>query len=116
MILVFVCGPYWHDDPCIRLAHVFRAMYAAVQLVQLGYAVYCPHLWHYAPQDGITEAMWREQDIAWLLVSDMLLRLPGESDGADDEVALAKQNLVAIRFSLDDFPNLLEGRVAEIEK
>lgn len=108
MIRVFICGPYWHDDPCIRLAHVFRAKAATAELVKKGYAVYCPHLMHYVPQDGITEAMWRRQNIAWLFICDAVLRLPGASEGADDEVNQANERFMRVEYSLDDFPDLLE--------
>jgi len=107
MIRVFIAGPYWDEDPCIRLANVFRAKAAAAELVRRGYAVYCPHLMHYVHGDGITEAMWRRQDMAWLFVSHYILRLPGGSDGASDEVEQAVLKGIPVRFSLDEFPNLL---------
>lgn len=105
---VFVCGPYWNDDPCIRLANVFRAKQAAAELVRRGYAVYCPHLWHYAPQKGMTEEIWVKQDIAWLLESHYVLRLPGTSVHANAEVRIANKKGIPVYFSLDDFPNLVK--------
>jgi len=107
MIRVYIAGPYWDEDPCIRLANVFRAKAAAANLVRRGYAVYCPHLMHYVPQEGITEAMWKRQDMSWIYLSDIVLRLPGVSAGADDEDELAEELGIPVRYSLDEFPNLL---------
>lgn len=108
MIRVFIAAPYWNDNPGLREANVFRAKAAAAELMRRGYAVYCPHLMHYMPQKGITEEMWKAQDLAWLLVSERVFRLPGASAGADNEVGDAGWIGIPVSYSLDDFPNLLE--------
>lgn len=112
MIRLFIAGPYWHENTCIREANVFRAKTAAAELVRRGYAVYVPHLMHYMPQDGITEAMWEWQDRPWLLVSHAVLRLPGLSAGANREVERAKMHGILVYYSLDDFANLREDPLA----
>jgi len=47
------------------------------------------HFWHYAiPHTGYD--YWMDMDFAWLSKCDCLLRIPGESKGADMEVEFAK--------------------------
>jgi hypothetical protein len=85
---VYVAGPYSSDPE----ANVARAMEAATELLDAGYAPYLPHLCHYwhaaHPRDY---GVWMALDAAWVRVSDAVLRLPGHSPGADEEVALAAE-------------------------
>jgi hypothetical protein len=55
-----------------------------------GYRVFLPHLfafWHTIHPHAREE--WIELDLAWLARCDALLRVPGESPGADLEVRRA---------------------------
>jgi len=45
---------------------------------------------------------WMEWDFAWIDVCDCLLRLPGESRGADLEVEHAKLRGIPVFYSIDD--------------
>lgn len=41
-------------------------------------------------------------DMKWLLNCDVLLRIPGESMGADTEVIIAKKHSIPIIYNLED--------------
>lgn len=78
MAFVYIAGPYTKGDVVLNIQ---KAIYAAEELIKAGYVPYVPHLshlWHY------------EYDPQWLKKCDCLVRLPGKSRGADNEVALAK--------------------------
>lgn len=88
--LVYVAGPYTEPDP---VENTHKACRAATELIQSG-LFWCivPHismLWHAItplPYD-----VWLEQDFAHIARCDALLRLPGESRGADAEVVEAQR-------------------------
>lgn len=86
---VYVAGPYTGGDVAWNVA---RAMDVADQLLSAGLAPFCPHLSHFLhlhhPHGYET---WMALDMAWLAACDVLVRLPGDSPGADREVAEAEQ-------------------------
>lgn len=67
---------------------------------------YNPLLSHFQhlviPHEDVT--YWYEKDIKWLMECNALLRLPGESVGADIEVEIARSHGMAIFFSVEDIP------------
>ena len=80
---VFVSGPYTKGDVA---ANVRAAIEAAAQLTDTGYIVYLPHLthfWHLVSPRPYED--WIKLDLAWLKLCDAVVRLPGESPGADRE-------------------------------
>lgn len=85
---VYIASPYTIGDVAIN---VQKAISTGEVLAQLGFTPYIPvltHLWHLLYSHD--PAFWYHYDNEWLSVCDCLLRLPGESKGADDEVILAK--------------------------
>ena len=100
-IYVYIAGPYTKDDPVIN---VRNAMEAANRLIDMGYCVFCPHLSHFlhmaSPKKYDT---WLRHDFMWLRKCDCVLRLSGESKGADEEVELAKSLGKEIVFSVEEF-------------
>ena len=50
----------------------------------------------------LTHEDWYGLDLAWVAVSDAVLRLPGDSTGADKEVALAREKGIPVFHSLDE--------------
>lgn len=97
---VYVAGPYSKGDPC---QNTHRAVILATELLDLGYAPFVPHLSHFwhtmipRPYEN-----WMELDFAWICVSDVVVRMPGESSGADREVALAESKNIKVVYSLDE--------------
>jgi hypothetical protein len=78
-------------------------MDAGVALLDLGFTPYLPLLNHFLdithPRDYQT---WLDLDLSWLEVCDVVLRLPGESVGADVEVRRAQQMGLPVFFGLED--------------
>ena len=97
MKLVYVAGPYSHPDPIENTniaLNIADAMYAESdhELVPV-----IPHLtafWHLVHPHEY--AHWLEYDLKILSRCDALLRLPGESSGADGEVEFAEMNGIPV--------------------
>lgn len=85
---IYIAGPYTNGDVAINV-HV--AYHAAEDLARRGYVPFLPHashFWHlFYPHE---KGFWMKQDREWLVVCDAVLRLPGYSEGADEEVTLAR--------------------------
>lgn len=83
MKLVYIAGPI-SSDP---LGGTRNAILAAAQLRAMGFGFICPHLsvlMEMVSPQGY--ASWMELDLELVGRADAVLRLPGESSGADDEV------------------------------
>jgi len=82
---VYIAGPYTKGDVVINVREAFLAADAVVALGHEPFIPHASHLWHLiSPHEY---EFWMERDMAWLEVCDALLRLPGESSGADREVS-----------------------------
>lgn len=71
----------------------YQANEAHRMLLQAGYAVMNPAMTGVLPfaWDGsVSHAEWLDSDKAWIAVCDFVVRLPGESVGADEETAFAE--------------------------
>jgi hypothetical protein len=100
MLKVYVAGPYTKGDVA---ANVRNALGVADILMKAGCAPFVPHLFHFwhilfPHQYGD----WMNLDVEWLKQCDVVLRLPGNSDGADKETELARQLGKHIYTSVDD--------------
>jgi hypothetical protein len=123
---IYVAGPITRGD---LAGNINRATAAFRELMRLGFAPLCPHWSCYAGgcekrvfvdrfDDGTpttdvvavasaapteaTLAEWLQVDLPWVAVSDAVLRLPGESPGADIEVAHAREKGVPVLDSIPD--------------
>lgn len=97
---VYVAGPYTKGDVALN---VRAAIEAADALAERQFCPYVPHLthfWHLISPKPYN--WWLEYDAMWLLSCDAVLRLPGHSDGADQEVALAEEAGIPVVHHLDD--------------
>jgi hypothetical protein len=89
-------------------AHNVRvALEAGEALLHRGYSPYVPHLnhlWHLVfPHSYET---WMALDAEYLTTCAAVWRLPGESSGADREVAQAQRLRIPVFYKLEDFPPL----------
>lgn len=100
MWLVYVAGPYSIGD---HAANVDRAMQAGNELLRRGYVPFVPHLSHFwdAAYPKPLED-WMRIDLAILSRCDAVLRLPGESVGADREVAFANSCHIPVYHNIED--------------
>jgi len=100
---IYVAGPYSKGETAIN---VRNAILAGDKLLEMGHTPFIPHLthfWHYIspkPWD-----VWLKIDQDWLEVCDAVLRLDGESKGADLEVELAKKLGKPVYYSLEELAN-----------
>lgn len=102
MVKVYIAGPYTKGDVAIN---VNRVIQAADKLLALGFIPYVPHLTHFwhliSPHPYET---WLDIDNAFLVLCDCVLRLPGESSGADKEVELAKAKGIPVYYNIEEIP------------
>lgn len=97
---VYIASPYTRGDVAMNVRDSFIA---ADELLQHGYIPFPPlfsHFWHFlSPKSYET---WLRLDLEFLSRCDYLLRLPGESKGADTEVTWAKMNGKLVFTSIVD--------------
>lgn len=99
---IYIAGPYTKGDIAMN---VRKACSFASAVAGLGHTPFVPHLthlWHLMFPHPYE--FWLEQDIEWLKVCDAILRLDGESSGADKEVQLAQELGMPVYYSLAEIP------------
>lgn len=106
---IYIAGPISKGD---LAANIRQASEAFFRLLKAGFAPFCPHWSAYSggpyeapvPQsmpNGTTHEDWLGVDLPWVSVSDALLRLPGESVGADREVKEAERWAVPVYYDIE---------------
>lgn len=97
---VYIASPYTRGDVAVN---VRAQMEAADTLMDMGYCPIVPlyshfqHMFRPRPYED-----WIKIDLAKLEMCDALLRLPGESPGADREVAHAIGLGIAVVYSFGE--------------
>lgn len=97
---VYIAGPYTQGD---LVSNIRNAVEAAERLTMNGFIPFIPHLtmlWDLISKNDY--AFWIEYDNNWLLKCDYLVRLDGESPGADKEIALAHEHNIPVYYSIRD--------------
>jgi hypothetical protein len=87
--LVYISGPYSHPDP---IANTRKMIKIADALFRLHVTPLVPHFtlfWHLVRPRSYQ--FWLEYDLQLLSRADVVLRVPGRSEGADAEIAHARQ-------------------------
>lgn len=113
--LVYVAGPYVRPDP---VENTHKTIATADRLQESG-LVTCvvPHLtllWHMVKPHEPDH--WYTYDFAMLARCDALLRLPGDSTGADNEVAFALERGVSVFHDEDHLLSWAFIRVSEMSE
>lgn len=107
---VYIAAPYSKGIPDETMVRVIDA---AELLTKMGVIPFIPHtmtfLWAVRYQHDVQ--FWYQFDLEWLDVCDALVRLPGESRGADQEVAYAKGRGMPVFYSVLELGEFLQ-RVA----
>jgi len=101
---IYIAGPYSKGDQALN---VRAAIYAQDYIeCTLGHMAYNPLLSHFQhmliPHEDIH--YWYAKDIKWLMECDAVLRLEGESQGADMEVAIAEERGMPVFRSEFEIP------------
>lgn len=88
--VIYIAGPYTNPDP---VENTHKAVRFANHLLSSGMAYpLVPHLsmlWHTICPRPYED--WLEIDLAHMARCDGVIRLPGQSTGADDEVRIARE-------------------------
>jgi hypothetical protein len=104
---VYVAGPITKGD----LQHnIEQARVAGRALMAAGFAPMVPHLTCFMGPDNVPEALpngtkaedWYGIDLPWVAVCDAVVRLPGESVGADKETELATRLGIPVYHSVEN--------------
>lgn len=99
---IYIAGPYSKH----MVDGTRNAIYAAETLRKMGHLPFVPHLsllWDLVCPSPYDE--WIAYDLEWLDECDALLRLPGESPGADKEVEFALSRNITIYRSIMEVPD-----------
>ena len=100
---VYIASPYTLGDVAVNVKF---QMDIANELMDLGYTPFVPlysHFQHMAHPRPYKD--WINIDLVWVLACDCLLRLGGESSGADGEVLVAKKHNIPVFYSIDELIN-----------
>ena len=101
---IYIAGPYTKGDTALNVRR--SIMEQDFIEATLGHMAYNPLLSHFqhliVPHEDVN--YWYEKDIHWLKECNAILRLPGESVGADREVAIARDLGMTVFESVFDIP------------
>lgn len=98
-MLVYIAGPYSRPDPC---ENTHKAVAAANEVWDAGLIPVVPHLthfWHTMTPKPYEQ--WLAYDLEIMRRCDAVLRIPGESSGADAEVAEADRLGIPVFLSME---------------
>ena len=123
-MLILIAGPYRSgagDDPGLMGANLRRLEEASWPLFQRGHIpmigewVALP-VWAAAGGktlgDDLYDAIFYPAAARLLQICDAVLRLPGASTGADNDVRLAKARGIPVYWDLSEVPGCTEGPLA----
>ena len=118
--MILISGPYrggTNDDPILIKKNLDNLESVALPLFRMGHIpmigewVALP-LIHLAGSKKVGDSIWDEiqYPVAHLLLEkcDAVLRLEGASNGADNDVRIAKEKGLKIYYSLDQIPDLTQ--------
>ena len=96
---IYISGPFTGNME----ENTKRAINAAEQMLKAGMHPIVPHLygyWDIIHKHSYDE--WLNEGLFWVTECDALLRLPGNSLGADKEVDLAEQEGIPVFYSISE--------------
>lgn len=108
---VYVAGPYSQGDVAVNVRNAYKA---ANHLADLGFAPFVPHATHFwhmlfpRPYE-----FWLDLDNQFLPFCQAVLRLPGPSSGADNEVLLAQNLNIPVFTNIGDLMKHFESTGSE---
>lgn len=108
MVKIYLASPYTLGDVAMN---VRVQMDAAHEIIKAGHCPFIPllshfqHMVHPEPYD-----VWLNIDMEWMEACDVVLRLPGTSQGADLEVARAKRVGIPVFYTVEEFTEWEKGK------
>jgi hypothetical protein len=101
---IYIASPYTKGDVAVN---VKRQLDCANELINMNYAPFAPLLSHFQHMaHPRSYERWLMLDLEWIKVCDGVLRLEGESSGADKEVELAKKLKIPVYYSLEELERI----------
>ena len=111
---IYVAGPYTKGDVAVN---VQTALAVGTLLLNEGFNPFIPHLshfWHLVYHQPYEK--WLEYDMVWLRECDAVVRIYGESNGADKEVDEAiRLNKFVIFLPETNYLNSLSNTIKELK-
>jgi len=105
---VYIAGPMatsGEPGPNLHAAAV-----AAAEVIRAGHSPYVPHLtWILDAIAPFPRGEWQHQSLAWIETCGALIRLPGESVGADAEARYARTLGIPVFFSVAGWREWLDA-------
>lgn len=101
MVKVYIASPYTKGDVAVNVKAQLDCFARLMDYKE--YAPFAPlysHFQHMAHPRPYQD--WIRLDKEWVAVCDCILRLPGESSGADGEVELAKSLGKTVFYSIEE--------------
>jgi hypothetical protein len=109
MKIIYLASPYTIGDVA---ANVAVQIDAAHKILDLGHCPVAPLLSHFLHiQRQRPYQDWVNMDLALIPRMDIVLRLPGESRGADKEVQTAQKFNIPVVFSWEELTDLLNHQI-----
>lgn len=100
MIRVYIAGPYTLGDVAVNVREM---MIVADKLIDLGYAPFVPLYSHFQHlHNPKPYQVWTKLDNEWVLMCHCVLRIPGKSSGADEEVSLAERSSIPVFHTIEE--------------
>lgn len=104
--LVYIACPYTLGDVAVNVHNAIQAANKGVELGAIPYIPIWTHFWHLVTPKPWE--FWIEMDEYFVSLADIIWRLPGESKGADLEVAQALNEGKAVVYSESELYDLLD--------
>lgn len=97
---VYIAGPYSKGDVAVNVKNAYEM---ADKIALIGLYPFVPHhthFWHMLFPKKYE--FWLDQDNAFLDVCNCLIRIPGDSNGADLEVGRAREINIPVFYSFEE--------------
>lgn len=98
MRFIYVASPYTKGDVAVNVRRNLEAADAIAAAGLIPFAPLLTHFWHLVIPHPYE--FWCKQDLAWLERCDAIVRLSGESSGADAEVQRALELGLPVFYSV----------------
>jgi len=107
---IYVAGAYSADNVIDVLSNIRKGNQVAAKLLKAGFAPFSPFIdYQFSFFEDITVDEYYDYSIAWLLVSDAMLVLPGyeNSKGTLREIEIATKSSIPVFYYQNNFIELI---------
>lgn len=113
-LVVYVAGPYGDEKPeHVRKANLEMAVETGREVMKRGHVPVIPHL-NIASLTHKNRKLGLACSMAVMMKCDVVLRIPGLSEGADEEVRRARKMGKTVIISTLELPRFSEGEMVMV--